>query len=77
MFLHVLEQSSLALLQSRHSKHFFFLSCLHFNLIKNIFSRVGFWKGTAQIQSTVKKDMCNFKISFKLKFAEKKPSVVT
>lgn len=50
---------------------FFFLSCLHFNLIKNVFSRVGFWKGTAQIQSTVKMDMCNFKISFKLKFAAK------
>lgn len=62
MFLHVLEQSSLVLLQSRHSKHFFSLSCLHFNLIKNIFSRVDF----AQIKSTVKMDMHKFKTAFKI-----------
>lgn len=45
---------------------FFFLSCLHFNLIKNIFSRVDFWKRSTQVKRTVKMDTCKFKITFKI-----------
>lgn len=60
------ELISTAAVKPQQTYFFFFLSCLHFNLIKNIFSRVDFWKRTAQIKSTAKMDMCKFKITFKI-----------